>query len=130
MQESASVCVGTHVGNLIEATLAGRSSMVDDRDEERDSACTHSCWYPRPVIGLIVLGVLATVLGLVLVANSRWAAGRGWAYNKHNPRPSGSGIPTTLDEIYQPSIEHVAEERASEAARADQDESGDKPNAG
>jgi len=82
------------------------------------------------VIGLIVLGVLATVFGLVFAANSRWAAGRGWVYNKYNPRPRGSGIPTTLDEIYQPSVEHVTEEQASEATRADQDESGDKPNAG
>ena len=32
-----------------------------------------------------------------------------------------------LDQIYQPDIEHVIEERSSASIRADQDESGDKP---
>jgi hypothetical protein len=80
------------------------------------------------MIGFIVVAVVGAVLSLVLVANSRWAARRGWVFNKHNPRPSGSGIPTMLDEIYQPGIEHLAEEQASEATRADQNGSGDKPN--
>ena len=34
-----------------------------------------------------------------------------------------------LDQIYQPSIEHLIDEETSEAILADQDESGDKPNA-
>jgi hypothetical protein len=73
------------------------------------------------VIGFIVLGVMATVLALALVANSRWAAKRGWVFNRHNPRPPGSGIPPLLDQIYQPSIEHMIEERTSQSTRADQD---------
>ncbi len=80
------------------------------------------------MIGFIVLGVLTIILVLGFVVNSRWAAKKGWVFNKHNPRPSGSGIPMLLDQIYQPSIEHVTEEQTSEAIRADQDESGDKPN--
>jgi hypothetical protein len=35
-----------------------------------------------------------------------------------------------LEAIYQPSIEHVIEERSSQHARGTQDESGEKPEAG
>jgi hypothetical protein len=87
-------------------------------------------WYPHRVIGFIVLGVLAIFLVLGFVLNSRWVAKRGWVFNKHNPRPRGSGIPMSLDQIYQPSIEHMIKEQTSESIRADQDESGDKPNIG
>ncbi len=80
------------------------------------------------MIGFIVLAVLVTVLSLVFVANTRWAANQGWVFNKHNPRPSGHGVPLMLDEIYNPSISHVIEEQASESVRADQKESGDTPN--
>jgi hypothetical protein len=80
------------------------------------------------MIVFVVLGVLAIVSVLGAIANSRWAAKRGWVFNKHNPRPTGGGVPMMLDQIYQPSIEHVIEEQASEAIRADQNESGDKPN--
>ena len=79
------------------------------------------------MIGFVVLGVLAIALALVIGANSRWAAKRGWVFNKHNPRPSGSANLMLLDQIYQPDIEHVIEERSSASIRADQDESGDKP---
>jgi len=82
------------------------------------------------MIGFIVLGVLVTVLSLVLVTNSRWAANRGWVFNRYNPRPSGHGVPMMLDEIYNPSIGHVIEEQASESVRADQKESGDTPSDG
>ena len=80
------------------------------------------------MIALVVLVILASVLALGAIANSRWAAKRGWVFNKHNPRPTGSGVPMMLDEIYQPSISHVIEEQTSESIRADQIESGDKPN--
>ena len=33
-----------------------------------------------------------------------------------------------VDQIYTPGVEHVIEEETSEAIRADQQESGDKPN--
>jgi len=79
------------------------------------------------MLGFVVLGVLAVALVLVVVANSRWAAKRGWVFNKHNPRPSGSANLMLVDQIYQPGVEHVIEEQSSESIRADQDESGDKP---
>lgn len=78
--------------------------------------------------GFAVLVVVTVVLVVAALVLTRWAGKRGWIYNKHNPRPAGSGVPMMLDELYQPSIEHVIEEQSSEAIRADQTESGDKPN--
>lgn len=75
------------------------------------------------------LGFLAIILTLVGFGLNRvlcWAGKRGWVYNKHNPGPSGSGIPLGLfDQAFQPSIEHVIDEQTSERIRANQDESGD-----
>lgn len=80
------------------------------------------------MVGIFFLAVMAVGIGFGVFANSRWAADRGWTYNKHNPRPPGSGYaPGAFDEIFQPSIEHVIEEQTSEEIRADQDEAGDKP---
>lgn len=81
----------------------------------------------------ITLGLLAAGLalfGYTLNRAARAAGKRGWVYNKHNPRPRGSGIPGFLDQIYQPSIAHVIDEQSAERIRADQDESGDEPDAG
>ena len=81
--------------------------------------------------GYIMLGIAVAVPLMVAWAlSSRRAGERGWVYNKHNPRPSGVGTLGLLEEIYQPSIRHVIEERSSERARGSQDESGDKPEAG
>ena len=78
------------------------------------------------MIGYIVLGVLATVLLLVAVANSPWAAKRDWVCNKHNPRPTGSGTGQgSFGQIFQPSIEHVVEEQSSERIRSEQDKFGE-----
>ncbi len=82
------------------------------------------------MFAFVVLGILAIVLVAAGIMNSRWAAKRAWVFNKHNPRPNGIGMPMMLDQIYQPSISHVIEEQTSEAIRAEQDESGDKPNVG
>ena len=51
-------------------------------------------------------------------------ARRGWVYyrSEDQPRPSSLGL---IEEIYQPSIEHVTEEKTGEQSRADQAESGD-----
>ena len=76
----------------------------------------------------LIVGALIAGVAFGLLASSRWAGGRGWFYNKHNPRPPGVGLqPGPFDEIYQPSVRHVIEEEASERIRADHDESGDKP---
>lgn len=74
----------------------------------------------------LVVIVVAVVFGAL--AGTRWAGERGWVYNKHNPRPPGTGRTLGLfEEMFQPGIEHVVEERTAETIRADQDDSGDKP---
>lgn len=78
-----------------------------------------------------MLGIAVAVPLLVAWAlSSRRAGERGWVYNKHNPRPRGSGTLGLLEEVYQPSIRHVIEEHSSQRARGSQDESGDKPEPG
>ena len=78
--------------------------------------------------GIIMIGIAASIPLLVAWAlSSKKAAARGWVYNKHNPRPPGSGTIGFLEELYQPSVRHVIEERSSERARGSQDESGDRP---
>ena len=83
---------------------------------------------------IIVLGISGTALLFVLLVtwalNSRWAGERGLVYNRYNPRPRGLGTLGLLESIYQPSIEHVIEERSSERARGSQDESGERPEPG
>lgn len=84
--------------------------------------------------GFIVVGAIVVVFGfigfVVWASNSRIAGERGWVYNKHNPRPRGMGTLGLLETIYQPSIEHVIEERSSEKARGSQAKTGDKPRPG
>ena len=77
------------------------------------------------MFGFVFIGVLVLAVVFVVLMNSRWAGSRGWVYNKHNPRPPGAGMPKILDEIYQPSVEHVIEHEVSERTRADRSESGD-----
>jgi hypothetical protein len=81
------------------------------------------------VIAIVALAVFALWIGLTAWAlNSRWLAERGWVYNKHNPRPAGTGTLGLLEEIYQPSIRHVIEERSDAEARgAGRDERGERP---
>lgn len=83
--------------------------------------------------GFLISGIFLVVListGYALHRLSRLAGERDWIYNKHNPRPRGGGTLGLLEEIYQPSIQHVVEERSSQRARGSQDESGDKPEPG
>ena len=76
----------------------------------------------------LALAVMAVAIAFGVLANTRWAGERGWVYNKHNPRPpGGSGTLGIFEEMFQPGIEHVTEESTSERVRADQAESGDKP---
>jgi hypothetical protein len=84
----------------------------------------------RPMLWFIVLGIVVSVVTFIVwAANSRWAADRDWFYNKHHPRPRGGGTLGLFEQVFQPSIEHVIEERSSEHRRGNQDESGDKPDA-
>jgi hypothetical protein len=81
--------------------------------------------------GYFMIGfVVVTVVVATWAANSRWLGERDWVYNRFNPRRRGAGTLGLLEEIYQPSIRHVIEERSSERARGSQDESGDKPEPG
>jgi hypothetical protein len=78
------------------------------------------------VIAYFVIGLVVLAIGFGVLASTRWAGRRGWVYNKHNPRPSGAGYAAgVFEEVFQPGIEHVVDERQSERLRADQDESGD-----
>ena len=78
------------------------------------------------MFGYVVVGILVAAVLFGLFASSRWAGERGWFYNKHNPRPSGSGIPAAaFGQIFKPDLEHAVEEMQSEQIRADQDEAGD-----
>jgi len=82
------------------------------------------------LITLVILAAVLTLVGYGMNRALRWAGKRGWVYNKHNPRPRGSGIPGFADQLYQPSIEHVIDEQSSASIRADQDESGGTPDPG
>jgi hypothetical protein len=80
------------------------------------------------VVAAIVL-VSLFILFVFWALNSRTAGERGWVYNRHNPRRRGGGT-LGLEAMFQPSIEHVIEERSAEARRGSQDESGDPPDPG
>ena len=73
---------------------------------------------------LAVVLVLVVALLLALDRLALWAGSRNWIYYRNNPRKPGDGL-GLLAKIYQPSLEHVVEEKASRAARAEQDESGE-----
>jgi hypothetical protein len=75
----------------------------------------------RVIAAAVVSGVLIAIYGAHRLA--LWAEERGWIYyrRKDRPAPLPMGM---LEEIYQPSIEHMVVEMSDEAIRADHDESG------
>ena len=76
-------------------------------------------FHMRPL--LIPLGVVALLYGLHRVAS--FAEYKGWFYYRTRPpRMRSLGL---LEELSDPSVEYRIEEQASEAIRADQEESGD-----
>ncbi len=77
-------------------------------------------WLVVVILAVALLGIVAVSGHLLLT----WMERRGWIYyrNPDRPRPSTLGL---LEEIYQPSIEHVVDEMTSEAIEADQAVSGD-----
>ncbi len=81
------------------------------------------------MIPVVVLYWIATAVAVVVVAGGVWfmrfAGRRGWVYNEQNPGPRDAGMPSFVDEIFQPSIEHIADEQTSRETRADLNESGD-----
>lgn len=57
-----------------------------------------------------------------------WAAGRGWIYYRNGPRRGNTvGL---IEEVFQPSYEHVLEERAFRAVEAHAKPSGDPEQGG
>lgn len=78
------------------------------------------------MIAYLAIGLLVAAIGFGVLASTRWAGERGWVYNRHNPRPPGAGYAAGgFEEMFQPGIEHVVNERRSARIRADHDESGD-----
>ena len=71
---------------------------------------------------LLSLGVVALLYGLHRIAV--YAEHRGWLYYRTRPpRMRSLGL---LEELSDPSVEYRIEEQASEAIRADREESGDR----
>lgn len=73
----------------------------------------------NPVLGIVaILGVLA-VAALAVHLLLTWMDRRGWIWyrTKDRPRPGSLGL---LEEIYQPSVEHVIEQAVTEETEADQ----------
>jgi hypothetical protein len=80
-----------------------------------------------PTLQIVLAVVGIAVLWFVLVRFLRYAGRRGWVFNKHNPqqsRPMSLGL---LEQIYQPSIQHVIEFEITDRTDAEQDESGEPP---
>jgi hypothetical protein len=79
---------------------------------------------------LILFGILA-VAGLYLLDKiSLWAEARGWIYYR-NKRSSGGAIGNAFLELqafFEPSKHHVIEER--KRIKKEEQQSGDKPQAG
>jgi hypothetical protein len=74
---------------------------------------------------LVVLGVVASLYVLHLLAT--YAESRGWIF--YMTRPPRVRMLGFLEEIVDPRVEYVVEEETSEAIRAEQDESGEGPQA-
>ena len=83
------------------------------------------------MVWIVAAGALVAVVILLYALHCAaiWAEHRGWIYYKNKRRPGGVGL-SLIGQIYQPSIEHVVEEEQSTKVKADQDDSGDKPEPG
>jgi hypothetical protein len=80
------------------------------------------------VVAYFVLGVVVAGIMFGILASTRWAARRGWVYNRHNPRPNGGGVPAAaFGRVFKPELEYVVEEMQSEQIRAERDDSGRDP---
>jgi hypothetical protein len=77
-------------------------------------------------MGWVMAVAAVLVVGYGLHRLALWADGRGYIYYKSKPKFKGSSL-GLIEGIYNPSVEHVVEERSGERARGSQDESGDKP---
>jgi hypothetical protein len=69
---------------------------------------------------IVVLGVVALLTHLLLTVFNK----RGWVYYRNPEAPRGSWL-GLIEEIYQPSVTHVADQQNLEESHRDQTESGD-----
>jgi len=79
-----------------------------------------------------VLVIVAGLLALLAYAGHRaalWAERKGWIYYRNRPPFRGSTL-GLLEEIYNPSMQHVMEERGSQRSTGAQEDSGDDPDPG
>jgi hypothetical protein len=71
------------------------------------------------------LAILAVVLGLVAVDRlALWMASRGWIRWRRSERSGGgamAGVLTEFQQIVEPSVRHVIEDRQERHARVDKD---------
>ncbi len=72
----------------------------------------------------LLAGAALVAAGYALHRFLLYAERRGWVYYKEKRRPPGAGL-GLLSTIYQPSLEHVVEESASQRVRRDQEASGE-----
>jgi hypothetical protein len=76
----------------------------------------------------LVLAVLAiAVVSFALTRLLRHAGRRGWVFNKYNSKLSHPRSLGLLEQIYQPSIQHVIEFEITDRTDAEQDEAGEPP---
>ena len=75
-------------------------------------------------VWLLIVAVALAAAGYGLHRLLLYAERRGWVYYKEKRRPPGAGL-GLLTTIYQPSMEHVVEESASQRVRRDQEASGE-----
>ncbi len=75
------------------------------------------------VVSLVILGVVAALYGLHRLA--LWAESRGWIYYRTKPeRGRGFGEINRILMLYDPSVEHIVEERIVGEYRHVDDEDG------
>ena len=82
-----------------------------------------------PIVLVCVIAGGVAVLGYVLHRIALHAERRGWIYYRERPPLRGSTL-GYLEEIYNPAMHHVMEERDHERGAASQEESGDGPGPG
>ena len=75
-------------------------------------------------VWLLIVAVAMVGAGYGVHRFLLYAEQRGWVYYKERRRPPGAGL-GLLTTIYQPSMEHVVEESASQRVRRDQEASGE-----
>ncbi len=79
------------------------------------------------VVGIVVVALAASAFAAHRTA--LWAEARGWIFYKKTTKFRGSSL-GYLEEIYNPGMQHVMEERDSERGGGDQEASGGGPDPG